>query len=192
MRLRVIESSCVAYFYFDFRDQARQSIRGLISSLLAQLVAQSHPYRDIFSRLHTKYVGTSWWCEDYTLRKCLKEMLALPRQPPVYIILDALDECPVSGMPSPRDNVLGLIKELVDMHLHHLHICATSQQEVYIGANLKPPVFRHIWFDTRREHAHDIATYIRSTCESDLMMKTWGDDVRELVIDTLIEKNHGV
>jgi hypothetical protein len=192
MPLCVTKSACVVYFYFDFRDQAKQSMRGLVSSLLAQLAARSKPYRDMLSRLHSKYAGTGWRCGEYSLRKCLKDMLALPRQPPVYIILDALDECPVSGMPSPRENVLELIKELVDMQLHHLRICATSRPEVCINANLESPVFRHVWLDTRREHTNDIATYIRSTFESNLMVEYWDDDVRELIIDTLINRNNGM
>jgi hypothetical protein len=55
---------------------------------------------------------------DDTLKECLKEMLRLPGQGPIFIILDALDECPdSSGIPSPRSEVLELVKELVDLDL---------------------------------------------------------------------------
>jgi hypothetical protein len=192
MLLRATESARVAYFYFDFRHQAKQSIRGLVSSLLAQLVTQSEPYRDILSRLLLEYADNGRRCEDYALRKCLKDMLALPGQPPVYIILDALDECPDSGMPSPRETVLGFIKELVDLQLHNLRICAASRPEVYIHADLERPSFRHVSLDTRGGHANDIAIYIRSICESESMMKHWENDIRERVVDTLIRNNNGM
>jgi hypothetical protein len=191
-RLSVTESACVVYFYVDFRDQVKKSIRGLVSSLLAQLATQSEPYHDILSCLHLKYAGSGRRCEDYALRKCLKDMLTLPGQPPVYIILDALDECPDSGMLSPRETVLGFIKELVDLQLHNLRICAASRPEVYINADLERPSFRHVSLDTRKEHANDIAIYIRSICESDSMMKHWEYDARERVVDTLIRKNNGM
>jgi hypothetical protein len=42
------------------------------------------------------------------MAECLKEMLSLEAQPPIYIILDALDECPVTSIVplSPREEVL--------------------------------------------------------------------------------------
>jgi hypothetical protein len=60
-------------------------------------------------------------------------MLTLPGQGPIFIILDALDECPdSSGLLPPCSEVLQLVKELVDLHLHELYICATSRPEVDI------------------------------------------------------------
>ena len=192
MLLRATESARVAYFYFDFRHQAKQSIYGLLSSLLVQLAAQSNPYHSILSRLKKDNRIRMWQWGEYPLRQCLKDMLTLPKQPPVYIILDALDECPVSGIPSPREYVLRLIKELVDLQIHNLRICATSRPDVYINADLERPSFHHVWIDTRREHANDIAIYIRSICESDSIMKHWEYDCRERVVDTLIRKNNGM
>ena len=69
--------------------------------------------------------------------QCLKDMLTIPDQPPIYIILDALDECPNSyGVPTPRSQVLTLVKQLLDLHLPHLHICVTSRPEFDIRATL--------------------------------------------------------
>jgi hypothetical protein len=37
----------------------------------------------------------------------LREMLLVAAQKPIYIIIDALDECPnASGLPTPREVVL--------------------------------------------------------------------------------------
>ena len=50
--------------------------------------------------------------------ECLKEMLALDMQRPMYTIMDALDECPItSTIPSPREEVLELVDELLGLHL---------------------------------------------------------------------------
>ncbi|KAF8274624.1 hypothetical protein EI94DRAFT_471754 [Lactarius quietus] len=43
----------VAYYYFDFRDTAKQDVRGLLSSLVAQLSAKSNVCYDIFSSLYS-------------------------------------------------------------------------------------------------------------------------------------------
>jgi hypothetical protein len=54
--------------------------------------------------------------------------------------MDALDECPDLGMPTPREAVLNLVKDLVHLHLQvpNLHICVTSRPEVDIQTKLKP------------------------------------------------------
>jgi hypothetical protein len=57
-------------------------------------------------------------------------MLSVAAQKPTYIIVDALDECPnSSGMPTPREEVLGLLKDLVGLRFRNLHICVTSRPE---------------------------------------------------------------
>ena len=47
----------------------------------------------------------------------LKEMLTLEAQGPTCIMLDALEECPItSTIPSPREEVLKLVGDLVGLH----------------------------------------------------------------------------
>ena len=66
-------------------------------------------------------------------------MLELLGQPTIYFIMDALDECPNdSGIVSPRENVLNLIEDLVELHLPNLRICATSRSETDILDVLEP------------------------------------------------------
>ncbi|KAH8980413.1 hypothetical protein EDB92DRAFT_2107223, partial [Lactarius akahatsu] len=106
----------MAYFYFDFRDVDKQSRRDLLRSLLVQLSARSDPFCDILSRLYTEHDDGTRQPSDNALMHCLNEMLTLPNQPPVYLIMDALDECPnTSGIPSAREQVLDVVKELVDL-----------------------------------------------------------------------------
>jgi hypothetical protein len=60
-------------------------------------------------------------------------MLALPDQLPTYLIIDALDESPnAPGIPSPCENVLRLVEELVELCLPNLCICVTSRPEIDI------------------------------------------------------------
>jgi hypothetical protein len=67
----------------------------------------------------------------------LKEMLTVI-QDPIFIVMDALDECPESGLPTARETVLNFVKDLVRLQLPNLHICATSRPEVDIQTMLKP------------------------------------------------------
>ncbi|KAF8263400.1 hypothetical protein EI94DRAFT_1807255 [Lactarius quietus] len=103
-------SAIVAYFYFDFRDLDKQTCHDLLLSLVSQLSTRSSPCCDILHRVYKTHEKGTRQPSDDTLKECLKDMLRLPGQGPIYIILDALDECPdSSGIPSPRDEVLKIM-----------------------------------------------------------------------------------
>ena len=126
---------------------------------------------------------------------CLKEMLALPDQGPVYIVLDALDECPnTSGIPSAREEVLDFLKDLVGAQLSDLHICVSSRPEIDIRAALSPLAFRPLSIHDQEGQKKDIEDYIRSVVYSDsnTTIKGWSDQDKEFVIDTLSERADGM
>jgi hypothetical protein len=108
----------------------------------------------------------------------------------VYIILDALDECPGSGLPSPRDKVLEFLKELVECGYPSTRICATSRSEADIRSVLQPLKPREISLHSQEGQARDIEDYIRSVINS--KMQNWTAKDRTLVIDTLIERADGM
>ncbi|KAN0139315.1 hypothetical protein V8E53_002816 [Lactarius tabidus] len=188
-------SAIMAYFYFDFRDLNKQSCHDLLLSLVFQLSSSSSPCCDILHRVYTRLQEGARQPSDDSLKECLKEMLRLPGQGPIFIILDALDECPASsGIPSPRSEVLQLVKELVDLDLRELHICATSRPEVDIRAVLKPLAFRSVSLHGENGQKTDIEDYIRNVvnASSSMAMRRWREDDKNLVIETLTERADGM
>ena len=126
---------------------------------------------------------------------CLQEMLTLPNQCPVYLIMDALDECPnTSGIPSAREQVLGLVKELVVMRLPSLRICATSRPEVNIRNALESLAFFSVSLHDESGQKEDIDEYIKSVVHSssDTLMESWRQDDKDLVIQTISERADGM
>ncbi len=185
----------MAYFYFDFRDLKKQCCHDLLLSLVTQLSTSSSPYCDILNRVYTAHKSGAQQPSDDTLKECLKEMLKLPGQGPIFIIMDALDECPNStGIPSPRNQVLRLVKDLVDLHLQNLHIWVTSRPEVDIRAVLKPLAFGLVSLHDESGQKTDIAEYIRNMVYSDMnmAMKRWRAEEKNLVIETLTERADGM
>jgi hypothetical protein len=183
----------VAYYYFDFRDTAKQDVRGLLSSLVAQLCAKSDLCYDILSDLYSKHDAGSQLPDDDALTQCLKDMLELPGQPPIYIIVDALDECPnSSGAPSPRELVLELIEDLVGLHLPNLRICVTSRPEADIQEILDPLVSYSVSLHDEAGQKQDIMDYINSAVQSDRKMRNWRAEERQLVIDVLTQRADGM
>jgi hypothetical protein len=114
----------LAFFYCDFREDQKKGPCGLLSSLLVQLCHQSDSYCDVLSNLYLEHNNGSRQPSDNTLFDCLEEILKLPRQASVYLIIDALDECPVtSSMRTPRDKVLRLVRKLIDSQIPNLRMC---------------------------------------------------------------------
>ena len=188
-------SAIMAYFYFDFRDLDKQTCHDLLRSLVFQLSTHSSPCCDILHRVYKTHKDGTQQPSDNALRECLKEMLRLPGQGPIFIILDALDESPdSSGLPSPRYEVLQLVKELVDLHLPGLHICATSRPEVDIRAVLEPLAFRSVSLHDESGQRTDIATYVRSIVDlsPSAAMRRWRAEDKNMVIETLIERADGM
>ncbi|KAF8487161.1 hypothetical protein DFH94DRAFT_641656, partial [Russula ochroleuca] len=188
-------NASMAYFYFDFRDAKKRGLRDLVLSLLTQLSAPSGPRCDLLSNLYSAHEKGKKQPSDIILSKCLKDMLTLPDQPPTYLIIDALDESPnASGIPSPRETVLQLLDELINLSLPNLHICATSRPEIDIRYVLEPLTSRRVSLHDQSGQKKDISDYVRSVVYSDSeqIMKRWRMEDKELVIETLSERADGM
>ena len=185
----------MAYFYFDFRDISKQHWRDLVPSLLTQLSARSGPCCDILSRVYSHHDDGAKQPSNDTLTRCLKEMLTLPDQCPIYLIMDALDECSnISEIPSPRNRVLQLVKELVNLHVPKLHICVTSRPEVDIRDVLEPLTSHRVSLHDQSGQQKDIENYVRSVVYSDSepIMRRWRKEDKEHVIEMLAKLADGM
>ena len=105
-------SALLAYFYFDFKDKEKQDLHALLSSLLIQLSDQSDICFDTLFSLYSAYKKAAETPTDDSLAECLKDVLTITGQVPIYLVIDALDECPNdTGIPPLREKVLQLVKE---------------------------------------------------------------------------------
>jgi hypothetical protein len=183
----------MAYFFFDFKDTGKQDRRALLSSLLVQLSDRSEQCCDILIGLRSSHEDGSQQPTDDSLVRCLKDMLKTMGQVPIYLIVDALDECPNdSGIPSSREKVLKLVKELVSLHCPNLRLCITSRPEFDIRTELGPLATQQISLHDECGQKQDIIDYVNSVAHSDARMKRWRDDDRTMVIDGLTEKADGM
>ncbi len=114
-------------------------------------------------------------------------------QVPIYLIVDALDESPNdSGIPSSREKVLKLVKELVDLHHPNLHLCITSRTEFDIRTTLEPLATQQLSLHDESGQKQDINDYVTFVVHSDRRMKRWRDDDKDAVIENLTEKADGM
>jgi hypothetical protein len=170
-------------------------LRDLLPSLLTQLSARSTARCDILSKLYSDHDNGKMQPSDSALTKCLKDMLTLPGQHPIYLVIDALDESSAtSGMPSARERVLHLVKDLVNLRYQSLHICVTSRPEIDIKEVLEPLTSLRVSLHDQTGQKEDIADYVRSVVYSNLepIMGRWKKEDKDLVIETLSERADGM
>jgi hypothetical protein len=183
----------LAFFYCDFREDEKKSLRGLLTSLLVQLCHQSDTYCDTLSEFYSEHAKGSRHPSDDALAKCLMNLLKLPGLAPVYLIIDALDECPnTSGVTSPRDKVLNFIEELINSQTPNLRICVTSRPETDIKDVLHPLIFCSVSLHDESGQKKDINDYIESVINKNRKTKKWKADDKQLVIGVLSRKADGM
>jgi hypothetical protein len=182
----------LAFFYFDSTDDQKKDRRGLLSSLLVQLCYQSDSYCDVLSRFYVEHSSGHRHPSDDALVGCLKDLLTVSGQAPVYLILDGLNECSnSSASPSPREDVLKLLKELIESQFLDLRICVTSRLEADIRDVLAPLAFRSISLHNEFGHENDIDNYIKFIVNMDPVMQRWEVDGKERVIKVLVGHANG-
>jgi hypothetical protein len=183
----------LAMYYYDFREQQKKDLRGLLSSVLFQLCDQSDSYYDIIFTFHSAHRDGAQTPSDNALVQCLKDLLNLPGTVPVYLIIDGLDEFPSdSSLSSSREKLLSLLEDVVEAKFENLRICITSRPEDDIRTILEPLAFRSVSLHNQPEQQQDIRKYIKAFVSNDRSMKNWNQGYRRLVIDGLTKKADGM
>jgi hypothetical protein len=119
-------------------------------------------------------------------------MLGPPGQATAYIVIDALDECPTSGLPSPRESVVELVVKLVKLRAPNLRICVTSRPEVEVEPVLEQIASHSVILHLESGQLQDIAEYVKHTVNTDRKMRIWRSEDRELVIEVLTKRVDGM
>ena len=183
----------LAMFYYDFREDSKKHVTGLLSSVLFQLSDQSDSYYDVLSAFYSTHRNGAQSPGDEKLIQCLMELLKRPGARPVYLVIDALDECPTtSSLSSPREKLLSFLEDLVEAHIPNLRICVTSRPEIDIKVILEPLAFRSVILDNESGQKADIMKYIESTVNTNNNMRNWNPEHKQLVIDVLMKKADGM
>ena len=188
-------SACLAYYFFDFKDTRKQDARGFLSSILVQLCGQSTSHCKILHELFSKHQHGLKQPSNSTLKQYLEKILRASRNFPLYVVVDALDECPdASGLQSSREEVLALIQELVELDLPNLRLCITSRPEVDIRNVLEPltTISSRISLHDEGGQKEDISDYIRFVVYSDKKIMRWREEDKELVVGTLSNRAQGM
>ena len=183
----------LAMYYYDFREDQKKDLRGLLSSILFQLCDQSDSYYDTLFTFYSAHRNGAQSPSDDELVGCLKGLLKIPGALPIYLIIDGLDECPsTSSLSSPREEVLSLLEDLIEAQFTNLRVCVTSRPESDIKALLDPLTFRSVSLHDEHGQKEDIRKYIEWVINTNKNMQDWGSEHKQLVIEALTARADGM
>ena len=173
----------------------KRDVRGLLASLLSQLVDNSDSCWDTLYQLFEACRAGSERPSEAALAQCLKSMIDLPGHVPIYLIVDALCECPNdTGTPSACEKVLNFVWDLFRSTHPNLFVCITSQPEQDINATLNSLTSpsHHVALYEEDGQRQDINDYVRTFVQTDTAVRRWRAEDKELVINTLSQRANGM
>lgn len=177
---RLDPNSYVAYWYFRFDDDKTKSVYTMARSLIKQLSRSPLPSSVV-----------SLWKEHHLQRDEPKSQAILdvldavvsgvPDEGRVYLVFDALDECP-GATNQERMTLFSLLMGLLERHKDKVHILATSRPEEDIREELNQ--FPKIDLEDRL--GEDVKIFVHAELQRRPRLSRYKEDVKKKVVDALL------
>ncbi|KAF2807352.1 purine and uridine phosphorylase [Mytilinidion resinicola] len=190
--LKSLSIQSLLYFYFDFTDTEKQSLRGVVCSLISQLYhtckSAQEPLDALFSSFRDRNTQPS--CES--LCKVLQKMIK--RTEEVWVVLDAIDEC-LECKGSPTEGLLLWIRDLVRLQHKNVHCLVISRPEQDIQLELSRLVNKKDRISIQSDLVNDdILAYINAKVREGEGLKRWRgcQDIQKEIKEGLAQKADGM
>ncbi|MCJ1385865.1 hypothetical protein MMC17_008989 [Xylographa soralifera] len=177
----------IAYFYFDFNTDVKQNVSNCLSSLVGQICHQSGLILEALLKLYKK-------CSDGSQTPALSDLTEVMRiyatgndLQDIYIVLDALDECPKGDL---RDELLSLIKDICSWSPSNIHLVVTGRQESDIQKALSPLLSGPAISIQGAQVRRDIEAYVDH--QITIYLGRLSTDLKKEVKDTLLQGANGM
>ena len=170
-----------AYFYFDFSDTQKQSVTGMLRSIVAQLSVPELPteVEELYKKCNHGHQQPDQENLITTLISLLKNLH------PTYLIMDALDEC------SERKVLLKVIRRIIQTQSTHVNVLVTSREEQDIKEGMQGVISNIISLECDGLDA-DIERHIQKCLENDMDWQNCGPNIRQEIQDALVKGAHGM
>jgi hypothetical protein len=179
----------LVFFYFDFTVLSKQSIDGLLRSIIAQLSSQSllPSARSLYQKFGGKHAMKDTRLASEEDLVCTVKDLLTEVSKPVFLVIDALDEC------TQVPELLSLLAKINSWGIGGLRMLAISRKEKDIQDCISP----FMPFQISLENAlvdQDIKLYIDSRLSSTHRLKRWTQmpDIKQLIQQTLSKGANGM
>jgi hypothetical protein len=175
----------LAYWYFTVADTGKQNVSNYLSSVVADALVNR---RDLPEFLQLQYDISNYGQQGPSLDRLLamlKEVIAGFQD--LYLVIDALDECPRSD--GQREALLDLLRDIRSWKIPSLHILVTSRNELDITRCLDNMAINSCNFSSvpiRGDRVQeDMETYLRLRLNGDPFQR-WDNSLKFLVQNCLL------
>jgi len=172
------------YFYFDFNQS--WNVVDMLRSIVAQLCTRKKTVPSELRHLYQQCTGNQRQPTQDILLKILLSLLTTSHR--TFIILDALDECPLG---KERNHLLNTLQQMLNSSPLHLNILVTSRKENEIEKKLTPLIDNTVPLEDSVIDL-DIILYIRTCIKTDDQLQEWEDDIKKDIEKALCEKVQGM
>jgi len=126
-------NSGIAYWYFTYNDEEKQSVSNFLRSFISQICGQKP---DTPGELYDCFCSHAYGTHQPGLTDLLKMLSQVIHGfDNVFLIVDALDECP--KLDSERSMLLDTLFEITQLLQPSVHLLVTSRREGDIQEGLK-------------------------------------------------------
>ncbi|UKZ65142.1 uncharacterized protein TrAtP1_006338 [Trichoderma atroviride] len=179
-------STALAYYYFSFSDVKKQNVDGMLASLIKQICSR-RPNKQLLDRLG-EYMVKEQRPDTKTLGEAL--ISSLFGYSDVYVVIDALDECP--ALNERRERLLESVDSILANAPDSLHVFLTSRREQDIDTQIRPHLSKSCKMEidllAHREILNrDIRHYIDSRLATK-KFKFWPENVKMKARESLFDK----
>ncbi|KAG8794799.1 hypothetical protein FRC16_010360, partial [Serendipita sp. 398] len=177
----------VAYYYFDFRDEAKQTADGCIRSLTQQLFLQSEKVPALLEELYEE--GRSIIPNIARITRILGDML--DEEPMDFIVIDALDECREDDNQHEREVLFRVLQTIFSSVTGPYAIFVASRRVADIERTMKNLGARNVDMQNCIID-EDIHNYVRACMKKEERFKKWPLDVKSTIQDRLAADANGM
>jgi hypothetical protein len=177
------------YFFFDFRDPLKQNAINFLSSIVAQLCSKATELPAEVISAHAKHDEGRRKPSLDSLKSIFKLFVTGDHLDTIYVVADAMDECP--GF-AKRDELLDLLQFFQAIPDSNVHVLVTSRPKPDIKNSLVPLLTAPAISVQGLAVKADISTYVKAQLDADKTLKAWPDEVKELVEKRLVEGAQGM
>lgn len=176
------------YFYFDFREEAKQTISGFLRSMLIQLACSGMDFPLELQNLYRQ-------CESKGQQPTVSDLSGvffsiLKQCKQTFLIIDALDECSPKYSPD-REGMLGLLDKLKQETTYQINVLILSRQELDIENALRLAICRKIRIQNESVD-EDIRLHVRNLLADDLRLKRISPLMKAEIEISLVNGAHGM
>ncbi|KAJ7819608.1 ankyrin repeat-containing domain protein [Mycena olivaceomarginata] len=179
-----IPGDVLAYFYFYYGEADKQSLRGMLSSIISQLEEKLLDAPSPLLTLYQKLGSGAHQPRIPELTACLKSLIITLSARPIFIVLDALDEC------SKPDELAPVLCDLLQWAEGRLHVFVTSRPEDAVVKVLRPLMTCEL--DLSSVIQGDISLYLGRIMSKEHPFRSWKQVHRDCVLNHLLKHSGGM